>query len=263
MAGLLGQCVRRCRRLCLRPTPPDRQRAPNRPPPRHSRRTGAIRKFHLTEGEQHDHALRHVAIRQLPQGSLIVELSVVAISNPGRSICAGGEQRSAEYLQRNPFAQVPVLDDNGLIIRDSQAILVYLAKRYGGDQWWPDDAYGLAQIAAWLSTAANEIFHGPTKLRVHHKFGSNIDTATAQQTTEKMLGIVENHLESRDWLAGDTVSIADLAIYPYLALAPEGGIDIGAYRHIIAWFSVSAPCPAMSPCRACGRPELTRPIITE
>ncbi|MDP1971066.1 MAG: glutathione S-transferase, partial [Methylobacter sp.] len=148
----------------------------------------------------------------------------------------GGEQRSPDYLQRNPFGQVPVLDDDGLIIRDSQAILVYLAKRYGGEQWWPDDAYRLAQIAAWLSTAANEIFHGPAMLRVHHKFGRAIDTAKALQTAEKVLGIIDRHLESRDWLAGDTVSIADIAIYPYLALAPEGGIDIGAFQNIVNWF---------------------------
>jgi glutathione S-transferase len=44
----------------------------------------------------------------------------------------GGEQRRPDSLQRNPFGQVPVLDDDGLIVRDSQAILVYLAKRYGG-----------------------------------------------------------------------------------------------------------------------------------
>jgi len=144
-------------------------------------------------------------------------------------------------------AQVPVLDDNGLIIRDSQAILVYLAKRYGGDQWWPDNAYGLAQIAAWLSTAANEIFHGPTKLRVHHKFGSNIDTATAQQTTEKILGIIDNHLQSRDWLVGDKLSIADIAVYPYLALAPEGGIAIGEYTNIISWFQRIRALPGYVP----------------
>lgn len=147
----------------------------------------------------------------------------------------GGEQRSPDYLQRNPFAQVPVLDDDGLIIRDSQAILVYLAKRYGGEQWWPDDAYQLAQIAAWLSTAANEIAYGPALLRVHHKFGRAIDTLKAQQTAEKVLGIIDRHLESRDWLDGDSVSIADIAVYPYLALAPEGGIAIDAYFNIIAW----------------------------
>jgi glutathione S-transferase len=147
----------------------------------------------------------------------------------------GGEQRSPDYLQRNPFAQVPVLDDDGLIIRDSQAILVYLAKRYGGEQWWPDDAYQLAQITAWLSTAANEIANGPALLRVHHKFGRAIDTLKAQQTAEKVLGIIDRHLESRDWLDGDSVSIADIAVYPYLALAPEGGIAIDAYFNIIAW----------------------------
>lgn len=148
----------------------------------------------------------------------------------------GGEQRGPDHLQRNPFGQVPVLEDDGLIVRDSQAILVYLAKRYGGENWWPDDAYQLAQIAAWLSTAANEIFHGPAKLRVHHKFGSPIDTAAAGQTADKVLGIIDRHLQSQDWLVGNSVSIADVAVYPYLALAPEGGLDIGSYHSIIAWF---------------------------
>jgi glutathione S-transferase len=148
----------------------------------------------------------------------------------------GGEQRGDAYLQINPFGQVPVLDDDGLIVRDSQAILVYLAKRYGGENWWPDDAYRLAQIAAWLSTAANEIFNGPAMLRVHRKFGRAIDQTKAKQTADKVLGIIERHLEKRDWLANDAPSIADVAVYPYLALAPEGGIDIGAYPNIVAWF---------------------------
>ncbi|MGR8936132.1 MAG: glutathione S-transferase family protein [Gammaproteobacteria bacterium] len=164
-------------------------------------------------------------------------LSFLSLSYQTRPVdLLGGEQRSPDYLMLNPFAQVPALDDDGLIIRDSQAILVYLAKRYGGLRWWPDDAYQLAQIAAWLSTAANEIFHGPAILRVHYKFGRAIDVAKARQTAEKVLGIIDRHLESREWLVGDTLSIADVAVYPYLALAPEGGIDIGAYTHIVAWF---------------------------
>ena len=159
---------------------------------------------------------------------------------------AGGELRSPEYLQRNPFGQVPVLDDAGLIIRDSQAILVYLAKRYG-EPWWPDDAYRLAQIASWLSTAANEIANGQALLRVHHKFGRNIDINRAQQITAKVLDIVNRQLASRDWLVGDSVSLADLAIYPYLALAPEGGIDIGAYANIVAWFQRIRAFPGYVP----------------
>ena len=175
-------------------------------------------------------------------------LSLLALPYQTRPVdLRGGEQRSPDYLQRNPFGQVPVLDDDGLIIRDSQAILVYLAKRYGGEQWWPDDAYRSAQIAAWLSTAANEIFHGPAMLRVHHKFGRAIDTEKARQTAEKVLDIIDRHLESRDWLAGDTVSIADIAAYPYLALAPEGGIDIGAYPNIVTWFQRIRALPGYVP----------------
>jgi glutathione S-transferase len=175
-------------------------------------------------------------------------LSLLALAYQARPVdLLGGEQRSPDYLQINPFGQVPVLDDDGLIIRDSQAILVYLAKRYGGEQWWPDDAYRLAQIAAWLSTAANEIANGPALLRVHHKFGRAIDIARAQQTAEKVLGIVDRQLTSRDWLVGDSVSLADLAIYPYLALAPEGGIDIGAYANIDAWFQRIRALPGYVP----------------
>lgn len=148
----------------------------------------------------------------------------------------GGAQHSPEHLQRNPFAQAPVIDDDGLVIRDSQAILVYLARRYGGSQWWPDDAATLAQIVGWLSTSANEIANGPALLRVHHKFGRDIDSARASQISNKVMAIIDAHLASREWLVGDRVSIADIAVYPYLALAHEGNIDLGSYPHLGGWF---------------------------
>lgn len=149
---------------------------------------------------------------------------------------SGGEQHNPDYLQRNPFGQAPVIDDDGLVIRDSQAILVYLAKRYGGEAWWPDDAFRLAQIVAWLSTSANEIANGPAMLRVHHKFGRDIDIVKARQTSMKVLGIIDRHLEDHAWLTGDAISIADIAVYPYLALALEGGINIRDHTNIVTWF---------------------------
>lgn len=160
---------------------------------------------------------------------------------------AGGAQLRPDQLQRNPFGQAPVLDDDGMIIRDSHAILVYLAKRYGGEQWWPYDAYRLAQITSWLSTAANEIANGPAMLRVHNKFGRDIDIVRAEQISSKVLGIIDRHLESRDWLISSTVSIADIAIYPYLALAPEGRISIGDYPNIVAWFQRIRALPGYVP----------------
>ena len=90
------------------------------------------------------------------------------------------QQKSADFLAINPFGQVPVLSDDGVVFRDSQAILVYLARRYGNSHWLPDEAVALAEVTAWLSTAANEVALGPNRLRLHHKFGrdTNIDESS-------------------------------------------------------------------------------------
>lgn len=148
---------------------------------------------------------------------------------------AASEQSSDAYLIINPFAQAPVLDDNGTVIRDSQAILVYLAKQYGDKQWWPDSADQLAEIISWLSTAANEIQNGPARLRVHYKFGRPIDFKLASDTSNKVLRIIESHLAKKPWLVDEQPTIADIALYPYLALAHEGHIDMTPYEHIQNW----------------------------
>jgi len=71
---------------------------------------------------------------------------------------------------------VPVLTDDDVIVRDSQAILVYLSRKYGNEQWLPNEATALAEVAAWLSTAANEVSMGPNRMRLHYKFGRAINS---------------------------------------------------------------------------------------
>ena len=90
------------------------------------------------------------------------------------------------------------MQDGDRIIRDSQAILVYLAKQYGGQKnganpWWPDDAKTLAEITAWLSTAANEVARGPNNLRLFHKFGRQINLEDAEQVNTNLFAVLENH----------------------------------------------------------------------
>lgn len=148
---------------------------------------------------------------------------------------AAREQKSAEFLAINPFGQVPALKDGDIIIRDSQAILVYLARAYGGDSWFPVNAQKSAEITEWLSTAANEISRGPSALRRHHKLGGEINVDEAQKATENVLQILNNHLAKNDWLATGTITIADIAIYPYIALANEGKVDLTPFIHIENW----------------------------
>lgn len=147
------------------------------------------------------------------------------------------QQKSLDFLALNPFGQVPVLTDDNFIIRDSQAILVYLAKKYGNGQWLPNDAAALADVVAWLSTAANEVALGPNRLRLHFKFGRDINIEESRQISIKLLDVLQARLENHLYLATDQVTIADIAVYPYIALAPEGRIDLSLYPAVIAWLS--------------------------
>lgn len=157
-----------------------------------------------------------------------------------RSVIVNGsewQQKSVDFLSMNPFGQVPVLTDDDVIVRDSQAILVYLARKYGNEQWLPNTATALAEVAAWLSTAANEVSMGPNRLRLHYKFGRAINSEESRQTAINLLNILQGRLEKYEWLATDHLTIADIAIYPYIALAPEGRLDLESYPAVTGWVS--------------------------
>jgi len=157
-----------------------------------------------------------------------------------RSVIVNGserQQKSVDFLSMNPFGQVPVLTDDDVIVRDSQAILVYLARKYGNEQWLPNEANALAEVAAWLSTAANEVSMGPNRLRLHYKFGRAINSEESRQTAINLLNILQGRLEKYEWLATDHLTIADIAIYPYIALAPEGRLDLESYPAVTGWVS--------------------------
>lgn len=146
-----------------------------------------------------------------------------------------GEHKRPPLLTLNPWGELPILVDGDLVLRDSQAILVYLARNYGGAAWWPEEAAGQGLVAQWLSTAANEVQNGPCAARLVDKFGYPIDKPDALKRAERILGLLEQHLRSNDWLALSRPTIADCAVYPYVALAGEGGIDLAPYPAILAW----------------------------
>jgi glutathione S-transferase len=157
------------------------------------------------------------------------------------------EHKSAEFLRLNPFGQVPVLLDGELALRDSQAILVYLAAKYPAAGLYPADPAMQALIQGWLSTAAHEVARGPGLLRLHYKFGRTIDLVAAQQLTTQLLNVVNDVLSEQPWLAGAQVTIADLAVYPYLALAHEGQVDLSPFPAITRWLRDFAALPGYLP----------------
>jgi glutathione S-transferase len=146
-----------------------------------------------------------------------------------------GEHREPAFLALNPLGQIPVLVDGDAVLTDSQAILLYLARKYGGETWAPVEALPLARVMRWLSIAANEIQNGPTMARAIKLLGWPHDYSLAVERGYRVLGIIDEHLRGREWIAIDRPTVADIACYPYLLLAPEGGLELDPYAEIRAW----------------------------
>ncbi|MGX1110506.1 MULTISPECIES: glutathione S-transferase family protein [Bradyrhizobium] len=144
-------------------------------------------------------------------------------------------QKRPEFLALNPFGQVPVLDDDDVIISDSNAILVYLATKLGRTDWLPQDAKGAAAVQRWLSVAAGDLAFGPAAARLITVFGAKHNPDDVIARAHVLLKRLEAHLAGRDWLVGTAPTIADVALYSYLSSAPEGNVDLSAYARVNAW----------------------------
>ncbi len=147
------------------------------------------------------------------------------------------EQKTPEFLDLNPWGQVPVLVDGNLVLRDSQAILVYLAQRYGGESWLPKEPEAISLIMQWLSTAAHDIQQGLAAARVYHLFGRQLDIETATERAYAVLKVFDSRLAERQWLELNQPTIADVACFPYIALAKDGKIDLTDYPNVVSWIA--------------------------
>lgn len=149
-----------------------------------------------------------------------------------------GEQKSPEFLALNPFGQIPVLVDDDITLADAQAILVYLGRRYGGEEWLPIDAEALSRVVRWLSTAAGEIRQGIEFARRYYLFNvTSINIEQAHQKSEFILTQINQHLANREWLELGRPTIADIAVFPYISLAPDAKISLDKYPNILAWIA--------------------------
>lgn len=160
---------------------------------------------------------------------------------------ASGAHKKPEFLALNPFGQVPVLDDDGTVISDSNAILVYLAKKSGQSQWLPEDAKSSAAVQRWLSVAAGELAYGPAAARLITVFGARFNPDEVISRAHTLLTRIEAHLAERDWLVGNGPTIADVALYSYIASAPEGNVDLSGYAKVNAFLRRIEALPGFVP----------------
>jgi glutathione S-transferase len=150
---------------------------------------------------------------------------------------SAGQSKEPAFRALSPRAEIPVVEEGGLSFWDSSACLVYIARRFGGSQWYPEEAADVAEIAQWLALAGNEIQFGLQYARrnvrrkkddgeIHEQYVANGRLA---------LSVLEGRLAKNEWVALRRLTIADIACFPYVALAPDAGIDLAGYVGVSAW----------------------------
>lgn len=159
-----------------------------------------------------------------------------------------GEHKSKAFLELNPFGQVPVLQDGDTALFDSNAILVYLARRFDpAGRWLPHDAAAQAAVQAWLSVAAGLIAFGPAAARMITLFGARLNAEEVIARAHQLLQVMDGVLGRHDFLTGATATLADVACYSYIAAAPEGNVDLSPYPHVRAWLQRIEALPGFVP----------------
>jgi glutathione S-transferase len=154
------------------------------------------------------------------------------------------QHKEPAFLKLNPRGEVPVLEDDGVVLWDSAAILVYLARRYGGDTWLPAAPAQMGQVMQWVALAGNEIQFGLQYAR--RGVLQNRWTAGTLEQGQAMgrvaLDALEGRLKDNQWLALGRPTIADVACFPYVETAPEARVPLEPYPGIVAWL---ARCKAL------------------
>jgi glutathione S-transferase len=159
-----------------------------------------------------------------------------------------GAHKQPEFLAKNVFGQVPVIEDGDFTLADSNAILVYLGERYDeAGRFWPRTAQGKAEVTRWFSIAAGPVAVGLAGARAVRIIGAKLDYERAVTVAQQLLKTLEAELTARDYLVGSAPTLADVACYTYIARAAEGDISLEPYPALRAWLGRIEALPGFVP----------------
>jgi glutathione S-transferase len=162
-----------------------------------------------------------------------------------------GETRKPEFLRLNPNGHIPVLQDGDLVLWESMAINLYLARKYDKGLW-PKTVEGEGRAFQWSLWAMTELEEPVLTALVHRMFlpEAERDPKKADDAAERFktpLGVLDAALAGRPHLLGDTFTVADLNVASVIAWAPLGGLDLSGARNVAQWVG-----------RCTGRPAFAR-----
>jgi len=152
----------------------------------------------------------------------------------------GGKTRTPEFLAKNPNGRVPLLElDDGRCLPESNAIICYLAD---GSPLIPNDVWTRATMLQWMffEQYSHEPYIAVARFLLTEATPEVLEKRRdsipgLQEKGNAALAVMETHLAKREWFAGESLSLADIALYSYTHCAGEGGFDLSRYEAISAW----------------------------
>lgn len=172
---------------------------------------------------------------------------------------AKGDQRAPGFVALNPNGRMPVLDDDGFVLWESNAIVEYLASKAGV---LPKDARERLAVTKWLYWESNHwdpicavyVFERLVKPFFGLGETSEAEIAKAATTFERLAGVLNGQLEKHRYVTGDALTIADLAISSSLCVADRVNYPLENYRAIQRWHADLKTLPAWTRTASMAQP---------
>jgi len=155
-----------------------------------------------------------------------------------------GEQQRPEYAALNPNQRMPVLEEDGFVLWESNAILQYLAAQRPESGLWPGDARGQADVSRWLHwesahwtpACAPLAFERVVKKLAGLGDPDPAEIARAEKLFHPLAAVLNGHLRGRRWLLGDSLTIADFGVATGLAFTEAAELPVEPYHELVRWY---------------------------
>jgi glutathione S-transferase len=190
----------------------------------------------VTDLTLHDYELDDGCYKvRLLMGMLTLPFTKVAVD-----VYPGREQQSAKYLLLNPLGALPILANGEVLLHGAEAILAYLARKYDAKQLWlPAEPAAFGAVMQWLGFAGGEL-RSASLARLHHMLEVEADAKALDRQARRAFRIMDDHLTQREfdggkWFVAPTPTIADIALFPAIALSRDFGIEHDEYPALRRW----------------------------
>ncbi len=182
-------------------------------------------------------------------GMVMLALEELGLEYEAVDILPRSEQtQSSEYRALNPTGKIPTLVDGDLVLFETQAILFYLARKYGNGCLWGITPEEEADILRWSLFVSNQMEVPALDILIQFKFNKdNPDQSVIERASgelNRFLPTLEQQLQGREWISGDHLTIADIHGAMVLSWPKLGGFDYSAYPEVHRWIKSILSHPA-------------------